>query len=120
VADGIRSVAEGDLRKLIKKLFVGAVFLASPDAWWPDAGAAGEVDSREWHFSPLDWERTLARHDRMSAHGIIVLHFPPRLIKNDPAGWWPRSGELSRTADGAGHSISGRIRLGEANVSVHD
>jgi len=97
VADGIRSVAEGDLRKLIKKaglpepmynprLFVGADFLASPDVWWPDAGAAGEVDSREWHFSPLDWERTLARHDRMSAHGIIVLHFPPRRIKTDPAG----------------------------------
>jgi len=97
VAEGIRSVAEGDLRKLIKKaglpepmynprLFVGEDFLASPDVWWPDAGAAGEVDSREWHFSPVDWERTLARHDRMSAHGILVLHFSPRRIRSDPGG----------------------------------
>src|SRR5579859_6952304 len=80
VADGIRSVAEGDLRKLIKKaglpepmynpsLFVGEEFLASPDTWWRDAGVAGEVDSREWHLSPAGWERTQARHARMSAYG---------------------------------------------------
>src|SRR5262249_32774012 len=65
VADGIASVAEGDLRKLIKKarlpepmynpsLFIGAEFLARPDVWWPDAALAVEVDSREWHLSPAD------------------------------------------------------------------
>jgi hypothetical protein len=97
VADGIGSVAEGDLRKLIRKgrlpepmynpsLFVGAEFLASPDAWWPDAGVAGEVDSREWHLSPADWQRTQARHARMSAHGILVLHYAPSRIRSDPAG----------------------------------
>jgi len=37
-----------------------AVFLAMPDAWWPAAGVAVEVDSREWHLSPADWERTCA------------------------------------------------------------
>lgn len=97
VADGVRSLAEGDLRKLIKKaglpepmynpqLFVDDEFLACPDVWWPDAGVAGEADSREWHLSPADWERTLARHARMSAHGILVLHFPPRRIRSESAG----------------------------------
>lgn len=97
VAEGIASVAEGDLRKVIRngglpkpmynpRLFVGDEFIGSPDAWWPDAGVACEVDSREWHLSPADWERTQTRHARMSAHGIIVLHYAPRRIRSDPAG----------------------------------
>jgi hypothetical protein len=63
VADGIRSTAEGDLREEIRtarlpmplfnaSLDLGDTFLAKPDAWWPDAGVAAEVDSREWHLSP--------------------------------------------------------------------
>lgn len=96
VADGVASIAEADLRKLIKssglpepifnpRLYIGAAFLAQPDAWWPDAGVACEVDSREWHLSPQDWERTLARHARMSAHGIIVAHLTPLRLRSDPA-----------------------------------
>jgi hypothetical protein len=95
VADGIRSAAEGDLRKLIKRsglpepmynpdLYVGSMFLARPDAWWPDAWVAGEVDSREWHYSPEQWEQTLARHSRMSAHGITVMHFTPKQVRTEP------------------------------------
>ena len=91
VADGVRSAAEADLRTLIKRarlpspmfnprLFIGRLFLASPDCWWPDAGVAAETDSRQWHLSPRDWEETLARHARMSAHGIIALHFTPGQI----------------------------------------
>jgi hypothetical protein len=94
VADGIRSAAEGDLRKLIKRgglaepmynpdLYVGSMFLARPDAWWPDAWVAGEVDSREWHYSPEQWEQTLARHSRMSAHGITVMHFTPKQVRTE-------------------------------------
>jgi hypothetical protein len=94
VADGVASAAEADLRKLIKvnklpeplynaRLYVGAEFLAEPDAWWRDAGVAGEVDSREWHLSPADWARTMERHARMSAQGIIVLHFTPARIRSD-------------------------------------
>lgn len=97
VADGVRSVAESDFRTLITKsdlpapmynpkLFAGLEFVAKPDAWWGDAGVAAEVDSREWHFSPADWERTMARHARMTARGILVLHFPPRRISTDGTG----------------------------------
>ena len=96
VADGIRSTAEGDLRDLIRtarlpmplfnpSLYDGDVFLSKPDAWWPDAGVAGEVDSRAWHLSPEDWDRTRRRHDQMAAAGIIVLHFSPREIRREPA-----------------------------------
>jgi hypothetical protein len=96
VADGVRSTAEADLRDLITwarlppplynpRLFIGQAFLAMPDCWWPDAGVAAEVDSREWHLSPRDWQDTLARHTQMSAQGIVVLHFTPRQIRTDRA-----------------------------------
>ena len=95
VAEGIRSTAEGDLRDVIRtarlptplfnpSLYDGDVFLGKPDAWWADAGVAGEVDSREWHLSPEDWDRTRRRHDRMAAAGIILLHFSPAQIRREP------------------------------------
>jgi len=93
VADGVRSAAEGDLLDLIRRtrlpmpllnpfLYVEGKFLARPDAWWPEAGVAVEVDSREWHLSPAAWEQTMARHGRMSSLGIIVLHYPPSRIRS--------------------------------------
>jgi very-short-patch-repair endonuclease len=95
VTKGIRSGAEGDLGDLLcrsglptpmfnARLFAGKTFIAVADAWWPEAGVAAEVDSREWHLSPGDWEYTLKRHARMSAHGIIVLHFTPNQIRHEP------------------------------------
>ncbi len=96
VADGIRSTAEGDLRDVIRtarlpiplfnpSLYAGDVFLGKPDAWWPDAGVAAEADSRAWHLSPADWDRTRRRHDLMAAAGIILLHFSPREFRREPA-----------------------------------
>lgn len=93
VADGVRSAIEADLRDLIRwarlpgplynpRLLVDGKFLAMPDCWWPESGVAGEADSRAWHFSPSDWEQTLARHARMSAHGIIVLHITAQRIRS--------------------------------------
>jgi hypothetical protein len=96
VADGIRSVTEGEFRDLIKRarlpwpmfnarlLTADGGFIASPDAWWPREGVAVEIDSREWHLNPVGWERTMRRHARMSTHGILVLHFTPRQIRTEP------------------------------------
>jgi very-short-patch-repair endonuclease len=96
VAGGIRSATEGDLRDLIigaglpmpmfnARLYVGQKLIAVADAWWPQARVAVEVDSREWHLAPEDWERTL-RHDRaMGALGIVVLHLTPGQIRDEPA-----------------------------------
>jgi hypothetical protein len=95
VADGVRSVAEADLRDLIIRarlpgalfnpsLFLGEEFVAKPDVWWPDSGVAAEVDSRAWHLSPADWDRTRIRHTRMAAAGIIPLHFSPAEVRREP------------------------------------
>lgn len=92
VADGIRSAAEGDLKDLLARsglptplfnptVFAGEEFVAMPDAWWPEFGVAVEVDSREWHLSPEDHEKTLTRGRRMARHQMIVLRFTPRQIR---------------------------------------
>jgi len=95
VTVGVRSVTEADFHLLIRRarlpepmlnprLYAGDEFIASPDCWWPEAGVAAEVDSREWHLSPADWRRTVARHTRMSTYGIIVVHFTPAQITREP------------------------------------
>jgi hypothetical protein len=96
VRSGIRSSPEADLKDLLShaklpvpqfnpRLYIDDDFIASPDAWWQHAGVAAEVDSNEYHLSPADHERTLARDARMRAHGINVLHFTPRQIRTQPA-----------------------------------
>ncbi len=94
VADGIRSAPEGDLRALIIKsrlpmplfnhdLYLNGEFLARPDAWWPEAGLAAEVDSKQFHLLPEDWEHTMRRHRTMTAAGIRVLHISPGQLSNE-------------------------------------
>jgi hypothetical protein len=95
VQDGIRSGPEGDLRTVIAgsglpkplynaDLYVQGKFLARPDAWWQEAGVAAEVDSREWHLLPEDWARTMRRHDQITGEGILLLHFTPRQLRDQP------------------------------------
>jgi len=96
VREGVRSVVEAELRDLIlrarlpmpmfnARVFDGDEFVGKPDAWWPHAGVAAEVDSREWHLNASDWERTVRRHTAMTEHGILVLHFTPSMIRREPA-----------------------------------
>jgi hypothetical protein len=97
VRAGIRSAAEGDLKTLIDRSGVekpmynatlyaaDGTFLGVADAWWQRAAVAAEVDSREYHLGPEDYERTTTRHNRMAEHGINVLHFLPSTLKRDPA-----------------------------------
>jgi very-short-patch-repair endonuclease len=67
------------------RILAGDTFIAEADAWWQRAGVAAEVDSREWHLGPADWERTLRHHAAMTAHGILVLHFTPTMIRDESA-----------------------------------
>jgi hypothetical protein len=96
VADGIRSAAEGDLKDVLARsglprplfnstVFAGDLFIARPDAWWPELGVAVEVDSAEWHLSPEDHANTLARGRRMAKYQMNVLRFTPRQIRKEPA-----------------------------------
>jgi hypothetical protein len=66
-------------------VFAAGTFVAQPDAWWPELGVAVEVDSREWHVSPEDHEKTLTRGRRMARHQMIVLRFTPKQIRTQPA-----------------------------------
>jgi hypothetical protein len=95
VGAGVRSVPEGDLRALLRRgglptpmfnarLYDGDDLVAVADCWWPDAGVAAEVDSREYHYSAQDWQHTMRRHDRLVALGVLVLHFTPGRIRAEP------------------------------------
>jgi len=95
VAAGIRSAPEAELRELIRgsglpaplynpDLYLNGRFLSRPDTWWPQAGVAVEVDSKEWHLSPGDWQQTMRRHRRMTAAGIFVVHVSPDQLRSEP------------------------------------
>jgi hypothetical protein len=61
-------------------------FIARPDAYLDQSGVAVEVDSRAHHFGADQWDRTMRRHARMSAKGIVVLHVTPFRIGEDWGG----------------------------------
>ena len=115
IADS-RSAAEGELMTLIGRsdlpdpmynaelYTAGGTFLGIADAWWQRAGVAAEVDSRRYHLSPSDDERTVMRHNRMAAHGINVLHFMPDTVKS-------QSSTVIR-------SLRGAIRSGSAQLPL--
>src|SRR5260370_8567492 len=85
VADGVRSIAEGDFRTLLRRgrlpmpmfnarLYDDEGLVAIVDAWWPEVGVAAEVDSREWHFSPGAWGAPLPRPTKLPPPAIRVPH----------------------------------------------
>jgi hypothetical protein len=94
IGDGVRSVAEADAREIAQRSGLPAPmwnaklydrhgrFIAMPDAWFDAVGMAWEIDSREFHISPADYERTLERRSAMTAEGIIVLHSLPRKLRH--------------------------------------
>ena len=95
VMDSVRSSREAEMKDLIKRgrlpvplfnarLYCGDELIAVADAWWPDAGVVAEVDSKEWHLSPSDWEKTMRRHAKLTSLGVLVLHFTPRQIRQEP------------------------------------
>ena len=110
IGEGIRSEAERDLKYRIdrsdleKPLYNARLylpdgtFLAMVDAWWQRAGVAVEVDSRQYHMSAKDNSATADRHNKITAVGIKVLHFPPRDIKSR----WPGIYATIRDAVGDG------------------
>jgi len=97
VADGVRSAPEAELRRLTGQSPVLPAIrwnprltdaagnaLPTPDGYLEEAGIALEVDSREFHLNVDGWEATLQHHNRLSAAGILVLHFTPKQIRESP------------------------------------
>jgi len=99
VSDGVRSAAEAAARELISSMrIIGPLWnqdifdalgrwIARPDAVWIELGVVLEIDSLEWHLSPADYQRTQARHRRMTAAGLLVIHVTPNTVRRDPAAF---------------------------------
>ncbi|MDT0533326.1 type IV toxin-antitoxin system AbiEi family antitoxin domain-containing protein [Micromonospora sp. DSM 115977] len=118
VVHGSRSAPEAELRTCLTssrllpeirwnpRLVAGdGGSLPTPDGYLADAAVALEVDSQEYHFNAGDWARTLDRHNEMSRHGILILHFTPAQIRREP-------GRVRRMVEDAYESRRG---LGAAN-----
>ncbi len=92
VSAGTRSAPEAELRTLLRasRVLPKALWnpklkgLPTPDAYFAEARLVLEVDSRAHHTSPVDWERTMRRHNTFGARGLLVLHFSPARIRRDP------------------------------------
>ncbi|MCZ4125071.1 hypothetical protein [Streptomyces sp. H39-S7] len=94
---GVRSVAEGQARAAVRAAGIpdplwnrdlltdSGRFIARPDAYWPEAGVALEIDSKECHFQEADWQRTVERRLRMERHGVRVCSVSPKSVRTNPA-----------------------------------
>jgi hypothetical protein len=98
IAAGARSAPEADLRDVLSTSKIlptvlwnprlttaEGVRLPTPDGWIAEVGIALEVDSREYHLTPEGWQRTIRRHNLLSQHGALVLHFTPAQVRNERA-----------------------------------
>lgn len=95
IASGARSVAEAEALRLWRRAGLPEAqwnvqlvtptgkLIATPDAWAPQVGLAWEIDSYDYHFTRLDYARTLERNARYSAHGIAYLQTIPSRLTDD-------------------------------------
>jgi hypothetical protein len=94
---GIRSVAEGDVRRIVARsstlpepmwnamLRLPCGRLVSPDALWRTAGLVHETNGVRFHAWASDFESMQERHDAMTAARLVVLHNAPRRLHIAPA-----------------------------------
>jgi hypothetical protein len=94
VQSGSRSAPEAELQELLASAAVPPIRwnpiletldgerLPSPDGWIDDCAVALEVDSRQFHFNPEDWQRTMRRHNLLASYGALVLHFTPTELRH--------------------------------------
>jgi hypothetical protein len=94
---GVRSVAEDDFRRLV----IGSQVLpepkwncllqlpngrkVSPDALFVDSGVVHETNGRKFHRGFDDFESMQERNDALVAADLVVLHNPPRRIREEGA-----------------------------------
>ncbi|MFD2420430.1 hypothetical protein [Amycolatopsis pigmentata] len=93
---GIRSAAEAWARTVVRRSQLpdpkwnagvyssDGELLGVPDAYWEEVGLAMEVDSFEFHLGPADYERTVRKHTRLTAAGVVVVHVLPSHLRDSP------------------------------------
>jgi len=52
------------------------------DFLWRELQAILEIDSRDYHFSPRDWQATLRRHAELETGGYSVIHIVPSELRD--------------------------------------
>lgn len=105
IRDGARSVAEVHASEQLRRAAVPDFELNVPivdaqqrtiaiaDILWRALRAILEIDSHEFHFSAEGWRQTTHRHNRLTACGFAVTHYPPSRITSgaqwteEVAGW---------------------------------
>jgi very-short-patch-repair endonuclease len=86
VGRGDRSVAEAALADLIDAADVPAperltvlqtsIGPVTPDFLWPRLGLYAQVDGREWHLTPEDWQHDIERQNALAVLGLTPLRYP--------------------------------------------
>lgn len=96
LTDGVWSPAESWARRIVRHTRLptpqwnigvysdSGQLLGIPDAWFDDVALAWEIDSYEFHLSPQSYARTLAKHARFTAAGIVVVHTLPSRLRAEP------------------------------------
>lgn len=117
VLDGVASVAEAQAVDELRLASVppfelnvplvrsDGALVAVADIFWRELRAVLEVDSREFHFSETSWNRTMMRHNTLTAAGLALTHYSPARIRlgavrHDVEPWLrARAIELGRSYD---------------------
>ncbi|HEY2167288.1 MAG TPA: hypothetical protein VGH01_08995 [Jatrophihabitantaceae bacterium] len=99
VLDGAHSVAEAEAMDVLVDAalptFELNVALADQsgrvrfvaDVLWRSLRAVLEIDSRAHHGNEADRLATMARHNRLAAAGLVVVHWAPTVIRGEPHGF---------------------------------
>lgn len=61
--------------------------IATVDLCWQKIRAIVEIDSREFHFSDADWQKTLRRHTRLTILGYALIHYSPSEMRRQGTRW---------------------------------
>jgi hypothetical protein len=97
VQDGAKSIAEAEAIDVLRRspvpefeanvpiVTASGVLIAEADCLWRGLRAVLEIDSRAYHFSEEDWDRTRKRHSKLGRHGLSVDHHSPSEVRRDPA-----------------------------------
>ena len=97
--NGARSVAEAEAIDMLRSsavpifdanvliITVSGRTLARVDVLWRELRAVLEIDSRQFHFTEEDWNKTRARHNLLTTSGLALEHHSPREITSGGHEW---------------------------------
>lgn len=96
VLDGAKSIAEAEAIDVLRRcrlpefeanvpiVTTRGVHIAEADCLWRELRSVMEVDSRAYHFSEEDWDKTRRRHSKLVRHGFSVDHHSPAEVRGNP------------------------------------